>query len=338
MSSITWVGANPANFNASRAGYKVNGIVIHTIVGTIGSADAAFNNPGRQASAHYGITLDGSPIHQYVKESDTAWHCGRYYPDAANPFGNVNTIGIEHADNGDYNGVRPDILYLDSSQLVKEICQRYGIPIDRAHIRKHKEVADANNPTACPDALDIDRIVAMAAGLWGAAPGSITQEEDMLYVGPLHAVTGSAKVFVAGNAYKDPAASALVAHPLAAGVAVPIVGWRWTNSPVQSSDLDGQGHAGPDLLWWKAADGTWIADAILDTTMFAGIPQGLALSTLPANEPMSTYFSSSGAAGGIGPTGPPGPAGPAGKDGAPGKDGVSPTTGTIAGPIKVTLG
>ena len=40
---------------------------------------------------------------------------------------------------------------------------------------------------------------------------------------------------------------------------------------------------------------------------------------------------------GPGPAGPPGPPGPAGPQGPPGKDGVTPTTGTIAGPITVKL-
>src|SRR5258708_18286423 len=73
---------------------------------------------------------------------------------------NQRSIGIEHIDDNNYNGIRPDILYATSARLVADICQFYGIPIDRKHILKHSEVSDA--PTGCPDALDIERIVRQA--------------------------------------------------------------------------------------------------------------------------------------------------------------------------------
>src|ERR1700682_5706096 len=133
MSTIKQVPASTNNYTAGRLGYKIAGIIIHTIVGSLASADGAFQNPARQASAHYGIEYNGDadgPIHQYVAESNIAWHCGRFYTDAADPLANVNTIGIEHADNGLYNNPRPDALYAQSSKLVKEICARYAIPID----------------------------------------------------------------------------------------------------------------------------------------------------------------------------------------------------------------
>lgn len=136
-----------ANGNWDTSRTPIDRIVIHTMVGTASAADARFNNPTQLVSAHYGVLLNGQLWH-WVDEDNTAYHAGNYAM-------NQRSIGIEHEDNGDYNGVRSDALYKTSSVLVRDICKFYGIPIDRTHIIKHSEVI----ATGCPDALDIDRIV-----------------------------------------------------------------------------------------------------------------------------------------------------------------------------------
>ena len=127
-------------------------VVIHTMVGTTTQANGRFQNPSSQVSAHYGVGLGGSIV-QWCKEQDTAWHAGEWTV-------NLTSIGIEHEDGGDFMGVRPDVLYTESAKLVRTICLTYGIPIDRQHIVGHREI----HATACPDALDIDRIVREAQG------------------------------------------------------------------------------------------------------------------------------------------------------------------------------
>jgi hypothetical protein len=154
-----WLGT--PNFTPDRQGHDMSQpswIVIHTMVGTVASANARFQQASEQASATYGIGLDGK-LYQWVDEKDAAWANGTF---AVNPGSNLDSISIEHEDGGRYNDVRPDTLYAASAALVRDICTRYGIPIDRAHIIGHRECANA--ATACPDALDIDRIVAEAAG------------------------------------------------------------------------------------------------------------------------------------------------------------------------------
>jgi N-acetyl-anhydromuramyl-L-alanine amidase AmpD len=123
------------------------------MVGSWQGAAARFDHYGTKVSAHYGVKLDGGLIH-WLEEANTAYHAGSYSM-------NQRSIGIEHEDGGDYNGVRPDSLYKTSANLVRDICTFYNIPIDRQHILKHSEVI----PTGCPDALDIDRIVREAAAL-----------------------------------------------------------------------------------------------------------------------------------------------------------------------------
>lgn len=133
------------NFDTSRK--TIDRVLIHTMVGTWKSAAARFANPASKVSAHYGVKKDGGIIH-WLEETYTGYHAGDYSM-------NQRSIGIEHEDGGDYNGVRPDTLYITSSKLVRDICKYYNIPIDRQHIIKHSEVV----ATGCPDALDIDRII-----------------------------------------------------------------------------------------------------------------------------------------------------------------------------------
>jgi len=134
-------------------------VVLHTMVGTVDGANTRFQRPSEQASATYGIGLDGR-IYQWVDEKDGAWANGAN----DNPGANMDSISIEHEDAGNYNGPRTPELYAASARLVREICQRYGIPIDRHHILKHLECNGAS--TACPDALDVEGIV----GWWPRRP------------------------------------------------------------------------------------------------------------------------------------------------------------------------
>lgn len=149
-------------------------IVIHTMVGTWQSAEGRFENPNDvgHASATYGVKLDGGLI-QWVDEKDAAYHAGNY-------AANMDSIGLEHEDAGDYNGPRTPQLYASSARLVADIAKRYGVPLvhinradyeaGRSGVIAHREISDS--PTACPDALDVDRIIAQAAG-------TQPQEDDM---------------------------------------------------------------------------------------------------------------------------------------------------------------
>jgi hypothetical protein len=147
---VTELPVANGNWDGSRG--KIQSIVIHTIVGSISGANSRFNNSSSRVSAHYGIGLDGNIVH-WVDEDFTAYHCGNY-------FVNQTSIGIEHEDKGDYNGPRTKALYVASAKLVADICSYYGLPIHRNFIIRHDEVPGAS--TACPDNLDIDRIVTEA--------------------------------------------------------------------------------------------------------------------------------------------------------------------------------
>jgi N-acetyl-anhydromuramyl-L-alanine amidase AmpD len=153
------------NFWSDRKGYKPEAIVIHIMDGTLVGTDSWFANPASQVSAHYGIGKSGE-VHQYVKEEQVAWHAGRV--DApiwklikpnVNP--NLYTIGIEHE--GKPGDVWTDAMKQASAAMIREICQRWQIPVDRNHIVGHFEIFSKKPNCPAVDKHIIDELVALAA-------------------------------------------------------------------------------------------------------------------------------------------------------------------------------
>lgn len=121
-------------------------------------------------------------------------------------------------------------------------------------------------------------------GFWalGPHPGSLG-DDDMLYVGPFHALSASLKVFAsAGTIYSDPATSAMPVGTVGVGASVSVDGYLFSSSGVQSSDRGGGAGPGIDYVWWHRTDGNWQPDNDLITVGVSGAPIGAALSQLPA--------------------------------------------------------
>jgi hypothetical protein len=159
MTQAIWLGS--PNFTPGRAGHDMtqpSWVVLHTMVGTVAGANARFQQASEQASATYGVGLDGR-VYQWVRESDAAWANGATGRGGVGD--NLDSISIEHEDDTDYDGPRTPELYAGSAALVRDICTRYAVPIDRTHVIGHRECDFAQ--TACPDGLDVDRIVREAA-------------------------------------------------------------------------------------------------------------------------------------------------------------------------------
>jgi len=135
------------NYTGGRTS-KIDTVVIHWMAGTLAGTDATFANRNSQVSAHYGI--ENYTIHQYVKESDTAWHALQ---------ANSRSIGIEHSAAPSRNATQSTID--TSAKLVADICKRYNIPIDRTHIIKHSEVV----ATQCPGTIPVDEIIKKAKAI-----------------------------------------------------------------------------------------------------------------------------------------------------------------------------
>ena len=137
--SITW--KRSPNFTKGRGSRKIKFIVIHWIVGKLSAADTVFAKPG--VSSHYAV--GARSIHQYVKETDTAWHAGDW-------IANQESIGIEHEGGPDLPIT--STIYKKSSELIAEIWRRHGI----IPLRKHSEF----RATQCPGTVSLSKLDRMA--------------------------------------------------------------------------------------------------------------------------------------------------------------------------------
>ncbi len=63
------------NFSVGRSGQTVRAVVLHIAAGSLASVFPTFNDPQRQASAHFCVGKDGT-IEQYVSINDTAFGNG----------------------------------------------------------------------------------------------------------------------------------------------------------------------------------------------------------------------------------------------------------------------
>jgi N-acetyl-anhydromuramyl-L-alanine amidase AmpD len=143
FAGAVWAGASPANWRrADRPGdYSVDRVVIHVTEGSFRTAVKVFRDPAHGAAAHYVTGKDGR-ITQMVRELDVAFHAG-------NRAYNERSVGIEH-EGFVTDRSFPEVMYRASARLTAGICDRYGIPADRAHIIGHSEVPGADHTDPGP--------------------------------------------------------------------------------------------------------------------------------------------------------------------------------------------
>lgn len=174
-----WIGCAPNNFQPGRpAGFRPEIIVIHVIVGLLQSADRWFNDPAAHVSAHYGVGQDGR-VHQYVAETDTAYHAGIVVNPTApivqgRPHTNPNyySIGIEHE--GQPTDAWTSAQADGSAALIAEVAQRWNIALDDQHIVGHHQIRASKT---CPgDQQKVNELIRRAQATpvqvgVGAVPG-----------------------------------------------------------------------------------------------------------------------------------------------------------------------
>ena len=149
----------------------ITAVVIHLIDGSQIGADATFlcNTLAQPRSAHYSVGRDGG-VHQYVQETDTAYHAGVIvnptWPGmrktASGVYVNPNsyTIGIEHEGRPEDDWT--DAMYASSAALLRAISARYPAlqTLTRANVVMHREICAAKS---CPGfKADLDRLIAAA--------------------------------------------------------------------------------------------------------------------------------------------------------------------------------
>lgn len=137
--------ANGNNFTAGRQGKSIDKIIIHHAATTDFNGIArTFQNPGRGASAHYGVGRDNN-VDKYVDEGNTAWHCGNWQ-------GNLTSVGIENVnDSGAPEWKIGDSTFNTLVELVRDIASRNGLlPLKvGVNLFGHRDFM----ATACPGQL-----------------------------------------------------------------------------------------------------------------------------------------------------------------------------------------
>ena len=232
-----------SNFVPGRKGYSPIAIVIHIMEGTLSGTDSWFAKPVSQVSAHYGIGISGE-VHQYVKETDTAWHAGRVNAPSwklikasSNKYINPNyyTIGIEHEGNEDTEWTAA--MYNASAELIQSISSRWNIPLDRDHVIGHHEIYSLKT---CPGTkVDLSKLIAFASGSTITPPatnGSITKQ---LQKGKVTTITSL-------NMRKEPSSNQAPLTQAAIGLQLAYDGFT----------MDGQSING-NSKWYFTDEGNW---------------------------------------------------------------------------------
>lgn len=153
----------PSPNYGDRKGFKPFAVVVHIMDGTLAGTDSWFASTDSQVSSHYGIGKNGE-IHQYVQESSAAWANGRVNNPtwklirSENP--NLYTISIEHE--GKSTDVWPEAQKQASAGLIREICTRFSIPMDREHIIGHYEIFSTKPNCPAVNKGIIDELIALA--------------------------------------------------------------------------------------------------------------------------------------------------------------------------------
>ncbi|MFJ8869520.1 N-acetylmuramoyl-L-alanine amidase [Streptomyces sp. NPDC102473] len=139
--SALWVPASTANYAVGRTA-SISKIVVHVTQGSYAGSISWFQNPSAQVSAHYVVRSSDGQITQTVRDKDTAWHARS---------GNASGIGIEHEGYVDNPSWFTDSMYRSSAALTAHLCNRYGIPKDRAHVVGHSEVPNNDHTDPGPN-------------------------------------------------------------------------------------------------------------------------------------------------------------------------------------------
>ena len=243
--AIDWIGS--PNKRKGRNGFRPEAIVIHIMEGSLTGTDSWFLDPRSKVSAHYGIGLDGR-IHQYVLDSDTAFHAGRRQRPTWRPIRkrtnpNLYTLGIEHE--GRAASEWSSEMKSSSAALIAELGRRWAIRLDREHVIGHREIFAGKT---CPgEIVDLDELIAMA-------------RREALDVSNYNFITRSAAVRIRVDVNvrgMAPTTEAEVTGVLRAREVVKVAGWS----------SDGQ-NISANAHWYRLEDGGyfWAGAALGKTT------------------------------------------------------------------------
>jgi N-acetylmuramoyl-L-alanine amidase-like protein len=115
-------------------GLSIRYVVVHDTEESYDATLAEFQNSHAYASAHYVTRSSDGLVTQMVPTKDVAWHAGNWYV-------NTHSVGIEN-EGFALDGAQwftPN-LYDSLARLTRYQAQRFGFPLDRAHVIGHDQV------------------------------------------------------------------------------------------------------------------------------------------------------------------------------------------------------
>lgn len=177
--TANFVQAHSSNYtNQSRTASDIDMIVVHTAQGSYSGTYNWFQNSAANATAHYVIRSSDGEVTQMVWEEDKAWHAGHSTT-------NSRSVGIELEGYIDYPGTwYTEAMYRSLADVIVDVADRQGVPLDRAHIIGHNEVpgcAYSGGGASCHtdpgSGFDWDRLMsyvssASSSGSTGSGSGS----------------------------------------------------------------------------------------------------------------------------------------------------------------------
>ena len=249
--------AHPNNYTPGRQGVAVNKLVIHHAATTDFNGIArTFQNPGRSASAHYGVGRNNN-VDQYVQEGNIAWHCGNWP-------GNQSSIGIENVnDGGAPNWPVGEATFNTLVELCRDIAARHGLGklVVGKNLFGHKDFS----ATACPADLygKLQRLAdAVNGGISGGAvpvPSAPRKSNETLAAEVLAGAWGNnpdRKNRLEAAGYNYAAIQAIVngqvggsapapqpARPSVDTVAQQVIAGAWGNGPERQARLQAAGYS-----------------------------------------------------------------------------------------------
>ncbi|MDN5726813.1 MAG: N-acetylmuramoyl-L-alanine amidase [Propionibacteriales bacterium] len=148
---VDWIPAPYENFGPTAGDYgnhdlanrpaapKITHIVIHDTEGTYDVTLKLVQDP-TYVSWQYSLRFADGKIAQHLDLANVGWHAGNWYI-------NAQSIGLEHEGYAAKTTWTTEVLYRNSAALVKHLCKKYRIPIDRAHIIGHDQVPGTTTAT-----------------------------------------------------------------------------------------------------------------------------------------------------------------------------------------------
>jgi N-acetyl-anhydromuramyl-L-alanine amidase AmpD len=113
---------------------KISYIIIHDTEGSYAGAISTFQNSTNYVSANYVIRSSDGAITEMVRPHNVSWGAGDWWV-------NMHAINIEHEGFAAQGATwYTEAMYESSAKLVRYLANRYGIPLDRAHILGHDDV------------------------------------------------------------------------------------------------------------------------------------------------------------------------------------------------------